>query len=735
MNTSVIILDVGPTMTAIPEDGSDSKLETAVQAIDLFIQNKMFNRPKDEVSLVLIGTDETSNRLSDMDESQYQNITVARDLMLPTLDLVRFVANSIVPGTGKVDVLDAVIVAMDIFVTRCEDFKKPPLKKELFIFSDLEVGFDDPEGQIHEIVSGLDREGITVKSIGHSAESFDDDSDDEDEGMEEDDAPVKKEEKTIEIVQGNASSAIRHICCHTGGVMRTLAKAMALLTSYQRGEVKPSTVYQGPLEIGNLKIPVIAVNRMQPAKAISFKKVSPYAANPTDPATPGQVTIVDTYQTESGQQVEKADLVKGYRYGKEIVPGSTEDVAAMNAATEKCLRLMCFVPMDRIPRAQFTGDKLVSFQSRKEDATAAVALSALCRAMEEEQVYAVCRYVFRNKASPQMYAIWPHIKPDYEALLGIRLPFKEDFKEYTLPGLTTIPKLQPSTSQQASMDNFVEKMDLMTAWKDQDGDEMEALQPKETYNPVAQRIYQCIQHRALNPKDPIPELDPLLKRYVEPHKALWKAADNEGIKLSKAFPTKIIEDPKKRKSKGNWAAEDDSVSEAPNKKAKADDTVASVLSASTIVRVGDGSSVVDDYRKLCDDHATDNLIDATNQLQQLLLEKMELYLGGSTDIGPCSFIECVNIMRTKCQEADKPDPFNRFCDRLVAEVDGNPSQYEPYKNIMESNKVSRLSRVDCPSSLVAPADALLYEVKAAVAPASVVPEPEPVVEDDDLDDL
>ena len=53
--------------------------------------------------------------------------------------------------------------------------------------------------------------------------------------------------------------------------------------------------------------------------------------------------------------------------------------------------------MDRIPRAQFTGDKLVSFQSRKEDATAAVALSALCRAMEEEQVSLQGKRYFRNK--------------------------------------------------------------------------------------------------------------------------------------------------------------------------------------------------------------------------------------------------------------------------------------------------------------------------------------------------
>lgn len=57
-------------------------------------------------------------------------------------------------------------------------------------------------------------------------------------------------------------------------------------------------------------------------------------------------------------------------------------------------------------------------------------------------------------------------------------------------------------------------MDLMTAYRDEDDQPMEALQPKLTFNPVIQRVYQCVQHRAIHPDEPIPELDPVLDRYA-----------------------------------------------------------------------------------------------------------------------------------------------------------------------------------------------------------------------------
>lgn len=63
------------------------------------------------------------------------------------------------------------------------------------------------------------------------------------------------------------------------------------------------------------------------------------------------------------------------------------------------------------------------------------------------------------------------------------------------------------------MDAFVKKMDLSTALRDEDDEPVEALQPKNTFNPVVQHLNQCMAHRALNPDEPLPTLDPVIDRY------------------------------------------------------------------------------------------------------------------------------------------------------------------------------------------------------------------------------
>lgn len=61
----------------------------------------MFAESKDEVSLVLFGTENTANSLASGD--QYQHITVHRHLMLPDFDLLEDIQNAIQPGSEQGD--------------------------------------------------------------------------------------------------------------------------------------------------------------------------------------------------------------------------------------------------------------------------------------------------------------------------------------------------------------------------------------------------------------------------------------------------------------------------------------------------------------------------------------------------------------------------------------------------------------------------------------------------------
>lgn len=66
-----------------------------------FLCFQVFAETKDEVAVVLFGTDGTRNDLASRD--QYQNITVHRSLMLPDFDLLEDIQDVIKPGSEQAD--------------------------------------------------------------------------------------------------------------------------------------------------------------------------------------------------------------------------------------------------------------------------------------------------------------------------------------------------------------------------------------------------------------------------------------------------------------------------------------------------------------------------------------------------------------------------------------------------------------------------------------------------------
>lgn len=67
----------------------------------LFFVLQMFAESKDEVCLVLFGTQETDNPLADGD--CYENIVVARTLGIADFDLLQMVQNDITPSNVSAD--------------------------------------------------------------------------------------------------------------------------------------------------------------------------------------------------------------------------------------------------------------------------------------------------------------------------------------------------------------------------------------------------------------------------------------------------------------------------------------------------------------------------------------------------------------------------------------------------------------------------------------------------------
>ncbi|XP_018409946.1 PREDICTED: X-ray repair cross-complementing protein 5-like [Nanorana parkeri] len=152
----VMCMDVGLAMTH-SHQGEETPFELAKKVMTLFVQRQVFAESKDEIAVVLFGTDGTDNSLADGD--QYQNISVQRHLMLPDFELLDEIQNVIQPGAEQADFLDALIVSMDIL--QKETLGKKYEKLHIAVFTDLSSPFS--EDQLEIIIANLKKAGITLQ--------------------------------------------------------------------------------------------------------------------------------------------------------------------------------------------------------------------------------------------------------------------------------------------------------------------------------------------------------------------------------------------------------------------------------------------------------------------------------------------------------------------------------------------------------------------------------------------
>ncbi|XP_069105553.1 X-ray repair cross-complementing protein 5-like [Argopecten irradians] len=95
-----IVVDVGPSMNQAPA-GETTSLQTAIEAMTMIVQRKVFAESKDEIAVILFGTADTDNPLADGDS--YENITILRPLGVADFDLLNIIQNDIQPSNISAD--------------------------------------------------------------------------------------------------------------------------------------------------------------------------------------------------------------------------------------------------------------------------------------------------------------------------------------------------------------------------------------------------------------------------------------------------------------------------------------------------------------------------------------------------------------------------------------------------------------------------------------------------------
>ncbi|EGG24234.1 ATP-dependent DNA helicase [Cavenderia fasciculata] len=631
-----------------------SPIDEALKAATLLFQQKLIYGKKDELGLVLIGTKETNNSLQ---KDGYQHITTACNIEEPKVETLRFL-ESIQPGESRGDVIDSLIVAMDMLIHKTE---KKKFQKRIFLVTNASDPINKDDLSI--LQQQFKNTDVKLNVVGV------DFTDEED------------LENKIQLTEKEKNEVfLRRFVQSVNGILVPVKQALEIMSFFRSQSVLSRTGFRGVLEISTeFGIPVWGYLRTKIQTLPTLKKVSTVAQQADNPASLEVKQEKLHYSiTDPDKEILDHDLLKGYKYGKSIIPYSKIDIEALKLSASKCLKTLGFAPASHIPLHHLMGQTEV-LVAPPGDQEAALALSGIIHALAETDQVIIVRFVKRSNCSPYLGYLYPHIKANYECLYFNPLPFIDDIRHYQFPPIS--PKnpqckkqYQPTADQLNAAHSLIESMDLMTADEDDEGQPMPSLRPKYTYNPSLQHFFQCLHHRALHPKTPLPSLDPLISKYINPDENILERA-SDAIKdfHSKFTLTKVNNfksDHKYRWKDGmlieeeikldSYIGQDD---DGSKKKRKADDLADYSLDKLVSGYVNEVGSInpVQNFKDMLARRDIDLVDKAINLMRSRIVQLVNDSL---KDQFYQKALECVVALRQGCIKESESDAFNTFLQEL-----------------------------------------------------------------------
>uniref|UniRef100_A0A6Q2XL76 Ku domain-containing protein n=1 Tax=Esox lucius TaxID=8010 RepID=A0A6Q2XL76_ESOLU len=517
----VLCVDVGFSMSN-SGPGQEPPFEQAKKVIQKFVKRQVFAENKDELGLVLFGSDATKNNLAK--DGQYQNIYVHRNLMIPDFGLLEEIQNDIHPGGQQGDcILSSYIVQSFIHLP---GLNLVPYTGHLGHHADLCVSHSLPFPMDTDEAGGGDVGGSGPPHGGKGL------SREQQQGLD----LVKQVMMSLDEEDGLDE-------------VQTFSDAIEKLSVFKHVEKRPMA-WPCTLTIGScLTIKIVgykAVCEERPRK--SWSVVDAQTHQKEDVKRDVVYCVDDDEETE----VPKDDTIQGFRYGSDIVPFSKVDQEQMKYKTDgKSFAVLGFAKQSLVVQPQHAG----------------VALSALIRALDELKMVAVVRYVYARNGNPQVGAAFPCIKEKYECLMYVQLPFMEDLRQYTFPSLENNKKYTPSENQLSVVDSLIDSMMLVE--ENEDGEKKDLFKVNHIPNPQYQRLFQCLHHRALNPSAPLPPVEPWLITALQRPQAVAARSRAPLENMKKLFPLKEVV--KKKELKTSKELFGKGIEEPDVKKAKVDE--------------------------------------------------------------------------------------------------------------------------------------------------------------------
>lgn len=715
----VLCMDVGFSMSN-SAPGEEPPFAQAKKVIQKFVQRQVFAETKDELALVLFGTDSTENPLEQ--DGQYQNIVVHRHLMVPDFQLLEEIEHRIHPENQQADWLDALVVSMDLLQKETQGKKCDRLNIVMLTDLNTEASSDN----LDVIIENLKQAGITLQFfLPFPVE--------DEEGGEGDGDRTSRSDpgrgKGLSREQRSGLEMVKHIMLSLDeeeGLeeIYTFRNAVEQLCMFKRIERRPMA-WPCQLTIGSsLSIRIVGFKAVTEEKLKKMWVTVDAQTNRKDDVKRETVYCLDD---DNETEVQKEDIVQGFRYGSDIVPFSKVDQDQMKYKHDgKCFAVLGFTKKNLVLRHQFMGTQVVKIFPARDDEHAGVAMSALIRGLDELNMVGIVRYAYDRRSNPQVGAAFPCIKPEYECLLYVQLPFMEDLygRQHTFPSLENNKKIAPSETQLLAMDSLIDSMMLVV--EDENRDLRDLVKPHHLPNPEFQRHFQCLHHRAVHPDSPLPPMEPWLEAALDRPEVIKERCQAPLEEIKKLFPLTEVEKKKKLKTSAQIFGKD---SEEPDaKKAKEDEAedeynLADIAEGS-VTSVG-SVDPARDFRALIKQKSLpfgEVCQQLTHRIEQLLSNKNTHYYMKS--------ITCIQAFREQSVKQGNADLFNSYLQSLKRSI---PSRaLEVFWDLLVQDAVTLISKDEVEGSTVSKNEAnqfLLVEDKKEHAI------PEPAEDAGDVDDL
>ncbi|XP_035778290.1 X-ray repair cross-complementing protein 5-like [Anopheles albimanus] len=536
----MIVIDVGRSTSR--SCGDQSFFEIAKECGIRLMGRNICSFPQDEVGLVLMGTDETSNQQNTEHGSGYEHISEACELKLPSWNTARVLENKVLRSNCETNWFDALIVAADFL--RAGTANRSFKHLHIFLISTLEMSAEASESEIRSLLDSLEvmlcRVHIISDQIVHSkpitsSTIFTASSSGAfvDQGVKSEDR-IKNENLLNDILQTEGIFTLTNIDV-----------AHRCLGFYVPKPVRP-TPWNSTLTIGTkLKFAISAYLLISEQKGLGPFKVTSAGGS----AANSVVTMrTQHFQNEKPIDLEMEDVIVGYMYGSTVVP--YDNAIDMDYKSgEAGLTCLGFTASSNILDEYLSGKGTYLVMAKKGCSGSEEKLTALVKAMMALNVVMVAAKIYRKDTKPRLQTLLPTMhEKRYPCLVMLELLFQDEINLVRFPSFLT-SKHQPSPEQYAAIDKLIDSMNLMDAVENEnDGAAHEAFGLKETHNPNHQFLYRSVVHRAMHPNASLPVLGSDVSELVSVPKKLIHRAQTAIDEIKLVFPL----EEQKRTTRAEW---------------------------------------------------------------------------------------------------------------------------------------------------------------------------------------